>query len=212
MRRGCQQQEMAGDPGKHSAELIALGIFNFTAPHGGGHFVRFVADDQVPIRCAELVLQLLIARELVQAGNAEIYFVENISRYGGFQAVIGQNFKAQMEFLIELVLPLLGQIARRNDHAALQIAADDQLLQEQARHDGFARARIVGQNIAQRQPGQHFLIDRRNLMRQWLNGGGVDGQIRVEQMRQMNAIGLRNQAELIAVHVKAPWQALFQQG
>ena len=112
MRRGCQQQEMAGDPGKHSAELVSLGIFNFTAPHGSGHFVRFVANDQVPIRCAELVLQLLIARELVQTGDAEIDFVENVSRYGGFQAVIGQNFKAQMEFLIELVLPLLSQIAR----------------------------------------------------------------------------------------------------
>ena len=112
MRRGCQQQEMAGDSGKQSAKLVSLGIFNFTAPHGGGHFVRFVADDQVPIRCAELVLQFLIARELVQTGNAEIDFVENVSRYGGFQAVIGQNFKAQMEFLIELVLPLLGQISR----------------------------------------------------------------------------------------------------
>lgn len=55
-------------------------------------------------------------------------------------AVLGE-----LKALAQLVLPLLGEAAGANDEAALEIAASNQLIDEQARHDGLARTRIVGQ-------------------------------------------------------------------
>ena len=76
---------------------------------------------------------------------------------------------------------MFGQAAGADDEAALQIAAHDQLLDEQPRHDGLAGTRVVGQQEAQRLAWQHRLIDRCNLVRQRLDERRVDGEQRVEQ-------------------------------
>ena len=60
-----------------------------------------------------------------------------------------------MEAPVKLVLPLLGEAAGADDETTLQVAAGDQLLDEQARHDGLAGARIVGEQEAQRLTRQH---------------------------------------------------------
>lgn len=72
---------MARNAGKETAELIALGVFHLAAPHGRRHFVRFVADDQIPIGDLELFLQIRISGELIQAGKAEIHFCKYIAGY-----------------------------------------------------------------------------------------------------------------------------------
>ena len=64
----------------------------------------------------------------------------------------------------QLVLPLLGQATGADDHAPLEIAPGDQLLDEEASHDGLARAWIVGEEEPQRLPRQHGLVDRRDLV------------------------------------------------
>ena len=63
----------------------------------------------------------------------------------GYQLVVGQDVKGQMKTPIELVLPLFGQTARADHEAAMQIAAHDQLLDEEPRHNRFPGARIIGQ-------------------------------------------------------------------
>ena len=50
-----------------------------------------------------------------------------------------------MESPVEFVLPLLDQTARADNQTALQVASGNQLLNEQPRHDGFARSWIVGE-------------------------------------------------------------------
>jgi hypothetical protein len=45
-------------------------------------------------------------------------------------------------------------------------APGDQLLDEEARHDRLARARVIGEQEAQRLTRQHGLIDRGDLVRQ----------------------------------------------
>ena len=55
--RGGQKQEVAGNLGKQSSQIESLGVFDLTAPDGGRHFVRFIADDQIPVGDAELFLQ-----------------------------------------------------------------------------------------------------------------------------------------------------------
>lgn len=105
--------------------------------------MRLIADDQVPIRDLELCLHFLVTGQLVQAGNAVVDLVEYVAGHRGLEAVVRQDFKSKVEFLIEFVLPLLGQIAGGYDQAALQIAANDQLFEQQACHDGFTCARII---------------------------------------------------------------------
>jgi hypothetical protein len=51
----------------------------------------------------------------------------------------------KMKTPVELVLPLLSKAPRAHDQTPLQIAAGDQLFNEQARHDGLARPWVVSQ-------------------------------------------------------------------
>ena len=74
-----------------------------------------------------------------------------------------------MEAPVELVLPLLGKHTGADDEATLQIAASNQLLDEEARHDRLPGAGIVGEEEAQRLAGEHRLVDRGDLVREGLN-------------------------------------------
>ncbi len=112
-----------------------------------------------------------------------------------------------MEAPVELVLPLLGQAAGADDEAALQVAAGDELLDEEPGHDGLAGAGVVGEQEAQRLARQHRLVDGGDLVRQRLDDGGVDRQHRVEEVGEANAVGLGDQAEEGAVAVEAPGPA-----
>ena len=62
----------------------------------------------------------------------------------------------------------------------MEVAARDQFLYEQAGHDGFARTGVIGQQKTKRLTWQHRFIDRRDLMRQWLDDGCVNCQDRIE--------------------------------
>ena len=114
-----------------------------------------------------------------------------------------------MEAAIQLVLPLLAKAARADHQASLQVAARDQLLHQEARHDGLAGARVVGQQESQRLARQHRLVDRRDLVRQRFDQRGVDSQNRIEQMREPDAVGLGDEPEQTAVAVETPGPALL---
>ncbi len=105
---------------------------------------------------------------------------------------------------IQLVLPLLGEAAGADDQASLQIAAGDQLLDQQPGHDRLARAGIVREQETQRLARQHRFVDRSDLVRQRLDHGRVDGQHGIEQMREPDAVGLGDQPEERSVAVEAP--------
>ena len=152
----------------------------------------------------QLLLHVLVAAQLVEPGDDEVVLQEPVAGAGRFELVVGQDLERQMEAAVELVLPLLGEAARADDQAALQVAAGDQLLDEQARHDGLAGARIVGEQEAQRLARQHRLVDGRDLVRQRLDDRGVDGQHRVEEMREADAMRLGDEPEQVPVAVEAP--------
>ena len=64
--------------------------------------------------------------------------------------------------LEKLVLPLLGQAPGADDEASLEIAAGDQLLHQEARHDRLSGSGVVGQQEPERLPGQHLFVDGRD--------------------------------------------------
>ena len=81
--------------------------------------------------------------------------------------------------------------------AALQIASDQKLLDEQSRHDGLAGSGIVGEQEAQRLAGQHLFVDGGDLVRQGIDVRGVDREIGVEEVSKPDAVGFRNQSQQV---------------
>jgi hypothetical protein len=167
--------------------------------------VRLVADDEIPprVRVRHLGLQVLVSGELVEPGDHEVRLGEPVSA-GRLQLVVGQDLEGQMEPPRQLVLPLLGEAARADDEAALEVAPGDQLLHQEAGHDRLPGARVVGQQEAQGLAGEHHFVDGRDLVRQGLDQGRVDGQDRVEEMGQPDAVSFGDQPEQRPVAVEAP--------
>ena len=211
VRRRRHQEEVARQAGEELAEAVAPGVPDLAAEERGRHLVGLVTDDQVPAGLGrlQLVLHVFVARQLVQARDDELGLQEPVAGARGFQVVVGENLERQVEAPVELVLPLLRQAAGADDQAALQVAAGDQLLDEQPRHDGLAGPRIVGQQEAQRLPGQHGFVHRGDLVRQRLDLGGVHRENGIEEMRQADALRLGDQPEQGAVAVEAPRPAGF---
>ena len=157
----------------------------------------------------ELRLHVLVARELVEPGDDEVGLEEPVAGARGLELVVGEDLEREVEAAVELVLPLLGEAAGADDQAALQVAAGDQLLDEQPGHDRLAGARVVGEQEAQRLARQHRLVDGRDLVRQRLDERGVDGEHGIEQVGEADALGLGDEAEERAVAVEAPGPALL---
>jgi hypothetical protein len=72
------------EPGKQAAQVVALGVFDLAAKESGGHFVGLVADDEVPIGVLEFGLNVFVAAELVEPGDAERILAEPVAGAGGF--------------------------------------------------------------------------------------------------------------------------------
>jgi hypothetical protein len=111
--------------GEQLSELVAPGVSDLAAKEGSGEFMCLIADYQAPaaIRGLELLLHILVARQLVQTGNDEVLFQEPVASTRRFQLVVGQDIKGQLKAPVEFALPLFSQAARADDEAALQIAA-----------------------------------------------------------------------------------------
>ena len=117
----------------------------------------------------QFFLNGFVTGQLVEPGDGQRRFVKGVARNGGFKTVIGEDIEAQMEFLERAtVLPLFRKTAGADDKTAPEIAAGYKFLDEQAGHDGFARAGVVRKDVAQGQSAQHFLINSGNLMRKRL--------------------------------------------
>ena len=84
------------------------------------------------------------------------------------------------------------------------IATNLEFLRQQPGHDGLARAGVIGKKIPKRLAGQHLLVDRRDLMRERFDQRGVDGEQRVEEVGQPDALGLGDEAEHPPVAIEAP--------
>ena len=206
VRGGRHQQEVAREARQQLPEAVTLGELDLAAEERGRHLVGFVAHNQVPaaIRRLQLVLDVFVASELVQARDDEVRLQKPVAGTSGFELVVGQNLERQLESPVQLVLPLLGETAGTDHQAALKIAAGDQLLDEQPGHDGLAGARVVRQQEAERLPRQHGFVHRGDLVRQRLDHRGVHGKHGVEQMREADALCLGDQAEQCTVAVEAP--------
>ncbi len=145
MRRRRHKQQMPGELAEELAEAVALGVLDLIAKEGGRHLVSFVANHKVPVGVGQLGLDVLITAQLVQAADGHRILGEPIAGARRFKLVVRQDLEGELESLVKFVLPLLGEIAGAHDHAAVQIAADQQFLDEETGHNRLAGAGIVSQ-------------------------------------------------------------------
>ena len=70
--------------------------------------MRFVTDDQVPVRLRQAALYLFISADLVQARDQAIIFGEGVAAARCFDHVARDDVEIKLEFAAQLILPLLG--------------------------------------------------------------------------------------------------------
>ena len=199
-------RKVARQTAEQLPQPVALGVPDLAARKGRRHLVRFVAHDQIPaaVGRAQFLLQLFVTRQLVETRDDQIGLQEPVAGTRRGRLVVGEDLEVQVEALVQLILPLLGQAAGTHHQTALQVAAGDQFLHQQSGHDRLAGAGIVGQQEAQRLPRQHRLVHRGDLMRQRLHQRGVHRQRGVEQVREVDAQRLGHQPKQLPIAVEAP--------
>jgi len=127
--------------------------------------VRLVHDHEIPVDLAQ-------PRKYVSAFRQ----VERRDHPVALQPLIHAELLAKIlplhdeelgvELLLQLALPLKGEVRRADDQDALGKTVQFQLANQQARHDGFARAGVVGKQEANARELEQMLIHRLELMRQ----------------------------------------------
>jgi hypothetical protein len=130
-------------------------------------------------RVVEEELEVLVAAELVEPRDQEVRVGERVARRAALDPVPGELGEVEVELLGQLRLPLLDERTGYDDEAAAEVAADDELADEEPGHDRLAGARVVGEQEAQRLAGQHLLVHRGDLVWEGLDLGGVDAEDRV---------------------------------
>ena len=180
--RGHQQEMPRGLP-EELAELVALGLLQLVAEVMRGHPVRLIDHDQVPVGALQLLLELVGPGELVHPRDQQVVPGEDVAVRLRVRELPGQQLEGQAELLPQLVLPLLDKPAGRDDQAALQVTAEHQLLDIEARHDRLACAGVVGEQEPQRGPLDQLAVDGLDLVRERFEVGGVDREHRVEPRR-----------------------------
>ena len=131
---------------------------------------------------------------------------------GGLEVLAGEDVEFEVELVVELVLPLVGEAAGADHETALEVAADEQLAHVEAGHHGLAGAGVVGEEEAQRVARQQLAVDRGDLVRQGLDERGGDGEVGVEEVGVADAQGLRGETEEAAVGVEGPGVAAGGEG
>ena len=159
----------------------------------------------------DLLLEFLGTGQLVQAGDEQILVQKGVSGGGVLLHFAAEELELDGELVPHFVLPLFGQGAWRHNQHPLCVRAHEQLLDEKPCHDRLARSWIIRQHKAQRLLGQHGLIDGGELVREWLDGGGMDCHHGIEGEAHLDAHGLQRQLEVPAGGIKGPGQTGLRQ-
>ncbi len=98
--------------------------------------------------------------------------------------------------------PLVGQVGGGDDQGALDQATELQFLDQQPAHDGLASARVVGDQEADAGLGEQVRVDRIHLVRQRIDLGHGNGEVRVVLEGQPDAVSFGGEAEVGGVAVE----------
>ena len=101
--RRRHQKEVARQCREELAQPVALRVLDLTTEEGRGELVRLVADHKVPAATfgLELLLHVLVARQLVEACDDEVVLEEPVAGPSGLELVVGENVEGKLEASVE---------------------------------------------------------------------------------------------------------------
>src|SRR3972149_3619318 len=95
--------------------VVGLRRLRFVAVPGAAHLVRLVAHDEVPLRLAELRLDLLAPAQVVETRDHEIERGEGVPAQVRLDEVVGDRLEGQVELRTHLLLPLFRKATRTDN-------------------------------------------------------------------------------------------------
>ena len=204
VRRRRHQEQVACVLAQAFREPEASRLFELRAEVVGRELVGLVEDGQVPSGVAELLLELLVPRHLVETNDELMVVVERVPARRGRLQQRGVDAEFEPELLEELVSPLLDETSRGDDQDAASVGPHDEFADVEPRHDGLPGPRVVRQDEPQGLPGKHRLVDGGDLVRERLHVRRVHRHHRVEEEREVDALGFARQLEGSTVPVEGP--------
>ena len=142
-----------------------------------------VHDDEVPAGAEQALAGVLDARDPGDRGDDLVSFLPGVLAVVGAQHVAADDVELLAELVLQLALPLEGEVGRRDDQRPLDQAAGLQLLEQQARHDRLAGPGVVGEEEADARQLEEVVVDRLELVRQRIDAGDREGEVRVVLVR-----------------------------
>src|SRR5437867_3892033 len=126
---------------QHLPEPVALALVLGVCSR---HAMGFIYDDEVPMDLFQ-PRQDVRSFGKVQGGEDLLVFNPLVNAELIADGVAPDDMELLVELLLQLALPLEGQIRRTDDEDALCQATKFQFADEQTRHDGLARTGIIRQ-------------------------------------------------------------------
>ena len=146
--------------------------------------------------------QDVLALRQVERGDDPVLFEPLIHAELVADVLALEDKELGVELFLQLALPLEGEVRRADDQDALGEAAQFQLADEQARHDGLARAGVVGQQKAYARELEQVVVDGFELMRQRIDARDREPEVRIELVGNAERIGLKPKPQQAAVAVE----------
>ena len=116
VRRGRHQQVVVGHLGERLAELVGERLLVGAV---GAHLVRLVDDDQVPVAAEQALLGVLDARDPGDRRDDLVLLLPGVRAVVGAQHVAADDLEVLAELVLQLALPLEGEVGRRDDERPL---------------------------------------------------------------------------------------------
>ena len=184
---------MTGPVTKNFAKFETFRLVQPVSVTTSRHLVRLIDDHKIPIRLRQFRREFLGAGQLINASDEHVLLEERVPGTRFLNGSARHDVETQTELLPKLVLPLLDQASRRHDQATSNIATDQQLTDEEARHDRLASTGIIGEQIPKRALLKELLVHRFDLVRVRLDSRRVDSSKRIREMSVLEPTRFRCQ-------------------
>ena len=189
-RRG-QQQDVIGAVAQQLAQPVALALVGFVARR---HPVRLVHDHQIPVRLPQS------RKDVAAFGKVErrddLLLLEPLVDAELFPDVAAlEDEELLVELLLELALPLEGEVRGAHDEDPFGEAPELELPDEKPRHDGLAGAGVVGEEEAHGGQLEEVFVDRFELVGKRVHAGDGEAEEGIELVGDAEGVRLEPEAE-----------------
>jgi len=185
--------------GQRLAELVGEGL---PIVRVGRHLVGLIHDDEIPPGAQEAVSRIVDAGDPRDGRDDLRALLPRVLPVVGPEDAAAHHLERFAELVLQLPLPLEGQVGGGDDQGAFHQATGLHLLQEEPGHDGLPGARVVREEEPDARQFQEVVVDRLQLVRERIDTGDGQGEERVVLVGQAQALRFHAEAERAGIAVE----------